>query len=481
MSNVSSLASMTGAAGAAPGVAAVGSQGLGSASVSASGLGGPGPAAVGRGGRVAPWAPIAPGARPIKPVRRLRTLYSQEQADNAIHRERCRADRTGLAFALVLFRMPRSLGASRSLLRLARTVLTRSRTTDEVGWYDDHTVCALLPDTAAEGATRFADNVAGAFEDPSQRPQVTVYTYPGTWGDPGGTPLPTGTTGHAAPVGPVAAGSSTDPKPARRSAAELMPFVSRGLTQTLHERGQLAAGQVAVANLGTGSITAAGPFAPEDGVGLSAAAARPLTVLLAHPMPWWKRGMDVAGALFGLLAFSPVFLAVALAIRFTDPGPVFFRQRRAGLGGRPFQIVKFRTMCVDAEAKKQALRARSEQDGPAFKLTHDPRVTGIGRLLRKTSLDELPQLWNVLKGDMSLVGPRPLPIDEQGNAERWQQTRLDVTPGLTCVWQVEGRSTVTFAEWVRMDVKYIHRRTIWHDLKILFRTIPAVVCRRGAR
>ncbi len=129
-------------------------------------------------------------------------------------------------------------------------------------------------------------------------------------------------------------------------------------------------------------------------------------------------------------------------------------------------------MCVDAEAKKQALRARSEQDGPAFKLKHDPRVTGIGRLLRKTSLDELPQLWNVLRGDMSLVGPRPLPVDEQDGAERWQQTRLDVTPGLTCIWQIKGRSTVTFAEWVRMDVSYIRRRTIWHDVKILAQTVP---------
>jgi lipopolysaccharide/colanic/teichoic acid biosynthesis glycosyltransferase len=187
------------------------------------------------------------------------------------------------------------------------------------------------------------------------------------------------------------------------------------------------------------------------------------------------------GAAAGLIVFSPVFAVAALAIKLSDPGPVFFCQRRAGLGGRPFKIVKFRTMCVNAEAQKQALRARSEQDGPAFKLKHDPRVTGIGRLLRKTSLDELPQLWNVLRGDMSLVGPRPLPIDEQGNAERWQQTRLDVTPGLTCIWQIKGRSTVTFAEWVRMDVSYIRRRTIWHDVKILFQTVPAVLLRRGAR
>ncbi len=403
--------------------------------------------------------PTPPQARPLKPVRRLRTLYSQEQADNAIHRERCRADRTGLPFALVLFRMPRSIGTTRSCLRLARAVLTRSRGTDEVGWYDTDTVCALLPDTAADGANRFADNVAVALRDPGQRPQVTIYTYPTAWFEgahPAATPAATA-------AGVVAAAS-------RRMAAELMPFVSRGMTEALAADGQLAPGHVAVATLAA---------TPADAP--AAAPARPLAVLLARPMPAWKRAMDVLGAAAGLVCFAPVFLAVAAAIRMSDPGPVFFRQRRAGLGGRPFKIVKFRTMCVDAEAKKQALRARSEQDGPAFKLAQDPRVTAVGRLLRKTSLDELPQLWNVLKGDMSLVGPRPLPLDEQGGAERWQQSRLDVTPGLTCVWQVKGRSTVTFDEWVRMDVGYIRRQTIWEDVKILAQTVPAVLLRRGAR
>ncbi len=433
----------------------------------------PAAGAVGVGTDAAPQS-----VRPLKAVRHLRAIYTQEQSDNAIHRERCRADRTGQQFALVLFRIPRSIGPSKSLLRLARNVLTRSRGTDEVGWYDADTVCALLPDTAADGAHRFADNVAAAFRDAAQRPQVTIYTYPGSWLDDVPCEPGRSTTPAVHVTGPA-----TSPSPAgRRSAAELMPFVSRGMTQTLADRGQLPAGQVAVATLDGDTP----PLGAEHGIGLSpataAAAARPLTVLLARPMPWWKRAMDVLGAAAGLVAFAPVFAVAAVAIKLTEPdGPVFFCQRRAGLGGRPFKIVKFRTMCVDAEARKQALRARSEQDGPAFKLKHDPRVTGIGRLLRKTSLDELPQLWNVLRGEMSLVGPRPLPIDEQDGAERWQQTRLDVTPGLTCIWQIKGRSTVTFAEWVRMDVSYIRRRTIWHDVKILAQTVPAVLLRRGAR
>ncbi len=415
-----------------------------------------------------PAVDVGPAPQPVRavrPTRHLRSIYTQEQSDNAIHRERCRADRTGQQFALVLFRMSRSIGPSKSLLRLARTVLTRSRGTDEVGWYDEDTVCALLPDTANDGAHRFADNVTTSLHDAAQRPQVTIYTYPGTWL-------------NNAPCEPTPAAATRDGAtvPVRRATAELMQFVSRGMTETLTARGHLAPGHVAVAQL-TGPrlvTTDAGPAATPT-------TAQPLTVLFARPMPWWKRGMDVLGAAFGLVAFAPVLAAAALAIKITDPGPVFFCQRRAGLGGRPFKIVKFRTMCVDAEARKQALRARSEQDGPAFKLKDDPRVTRVGHLLRKTSFDELPQLWNVLKGDMSLVGPRPLPIDEQDNAERWQQTRLDVTPGLTCIWQIKGRSTVTFAEWVRMDVSYIRRRTVWHDLKIIFQTVPAVLLRRGAR
>jgi lipopolysaccharide/colanic/teichoic acid biosynthesis glycosyltransferase len=203
--------------------------------------------------------------------------------------------------------------------------------------------------------------------------------------------------------------------------------------------------------------------------------------LLVRRLPRWKRVIDMAGAALGLILLSPVMLIAAIAIRFTSHGPVLFKQRRAGLGGNPFWIYKFRTMTTDAEMRKAQLRAMSEQDGPAFKIRRDPRITSVGRFLRETSLDELPQLWNVIKGDMSLVGPRPLPMDESANCDQWQRRRLDVTPGLTCIWQVKGRSRVSFAEWMRMDVNYICRRTLFHDVKILVQTIPAVLLRRGAR
>ena len=207
----------------------------------------------------------------------------------------------------------------------------------------------------------------------------------------------------------------------------------------------------------------------------------PMEDLVIHRPSTVKRLLDVGIAAAVLLPVSPLLAGIAIAIKFTSPGPIIFRQWRTGWGGKPFQIWKFRTMCADAEKQKAALRAISEQDGPAFKLTCDPRVTKIGALLRKTSLDELPQLWNVIRGDMSLVGPRPLPIDEQALCDQWHKSRLDVMPGLTCIWQVKGRSRVSFEEWMRMDLGYIRRYRVWRDLRIMFATVPAVLLRRGAK
>jgi lipopolysaccharide/colanic/teichoic acid biosynthesis glycosyltransferase len=208
---------------------------------------------------------------------------------------------------------------------------------------------------------------------------------------------------------------------------------------------------------------------------------RPMGVLFTRPMPLGKRALDVLGATTILVVSAPIMLLVAAAIKLTSSGPVIFSQRRDAIGGRQFNIYKFRTMSVDAEQRKIALRPFSEQDGPAFKMVNDPRITRLGRFLRKTSIDELPQLFNVLKGDMSLVGPRPLPCDESSRCEPWQRRRLDVTPGLTCIWQVRGRSAVSFSEWIRMDYEYIQSRSLATDVKLILQTIPAVAFSRGAR
>jgi lipopolysaccharide/colanic/teichoic acid biosynthesis glycosyltransferase len=198
-------------------------------------------------------------------------------------------------------------------------------------------------------------------------------------------------------------------------------------------------------------------------------------------MPLWKRALDLVGGTLALILLAPVFLILTLTIRLASPGPAIFRQLRRGRGGRPFVMYKFRSMIEEAESLKAELLPLSEQDGPAFKIKCDPRVTRLGQFLRKTSLDELPQLWNVLRGEMSLVGPRPLPCSESDACLAWQRCRLDATPGLTCIWQVRGRSQVTFNDWVRMDLQYIQRRSFWQDLKILVATIPAVLLRRGAQ
>jgi len=198
-------------------------------------------------------------------------------------------------------------------------------------------------------------------------------------------------------------------------------------------------------------------------------------LLFAKRLPVWKRALDIVGASVGLVLLWPVLLLAAVAIKLDSAGPVFFTQTRKGLGGRPFRMVKFRSMVTDAESRKRELLPLNEQDGPAFKLKSDPRTTAVGRWLRATSIDELPQLWNVLKGDMSLVGPRPLPCDESDACRGWHRRRLDVTPGLTCTWQVKGRSKVSFTQWMRMDAGYASSLSPWNDLKLLLRTVPAVL------
>jgi lipopolysaccharide/colanic/teichoic acid biosynthesis glycosyltransferase len=202
--------------------------------------------------------------------------------------------------------------------------------------------------------------------------------------------------------------------------------------------------------------------------------------LLVRPIPRWKRLFDILGASVGLLFGLPLMAAIATCIKCTSAGPVLFKQRRAGLGGVPFIMLKFRTMQVDAESRKKDLLHLNERPGPAFKLSNDPRVTGLGHFLRRWSFDELPQLWNILRGEMSLVGPRPLPCDEADACNAWQRRRQEVTPGLTCFWQVSDRTIASFDRWVHLDLAYIEQRSLATDLYILFATAPAILFGRGA-
>jgi exopolysaccharide biosynthesis polyprenyl glycosylphosphotransferase len=211
----------------------------------------------------------------------------------------------------------------------------------------------------------------------------------------------------------------------------------------------------------------------------------PLLTLYTGPLDGWpvfiKRGLDLVVSSALLIFLSPLFLITAALIKLTSPGPVFFRQERMGLNKRNFWIYKFRTMVTDAEKKMAELEKLNEVSGPVFKIKNDPRLIPVGKFLRSTSIDELPQLLNVVKGDMSLVGPRPLPLrDCKGFDQDWHRRRFSVRPGITCLWQVNGRSSIPFEKWMELDMQYIDEWSLWLDLKILAGTIPAVLKGSGA-
>ena len=211
----------------------------------------------------------------------------------------------------------------------------------------------------------------------------------------------------------------------------------------------------------------------------------PVMTIQSGPADSWqlimKRVIDIVGSAVLLLALAPLFAIVALLIKFDSPGPILFAQERVGFNKRRFKVWKFRTMVVDAEKKQLKLEHLNEAEGPVFKIRKDPRITRVGELLRRFSIDELPQLVNVLKGDMSLVGPRPLPVrDVERIDKQWHKRRFSIKPGITCLWQVNGRSNIGFNEWVRMDLDYIDKWSLGLDLLILMKTIPAVFKGPGA-
>ena len=208
------------------------------------------------------------------------------------------------------------------------------------------------------------------------------------------------------------------------------------------------------------------------------------TLATGSPDGWphfLKRALDIAVSLAAMFALSPVFLLAAIVVKLTSPGPALFCQERVGLGKRRFCLYKFRTMVADAPKRQWEVERLNEASGPVFKIKNDPRLTRVGKFLRKTSIDELPQLFNVLKGDMSLVGPRPLPVrDYQGFHQDWQRRRFSVRPGITCLWQVNGRSAIPFEKWMELDMQYIDQWSLGLDFKILAKTIPAVIKGAGA-
>ena len=340
--------------------------------------------------------------------------------------ERMRVDRNGSILSILLLRPPKNSSLRDPYLFLGRALAGRLRITDSAGLTHHGQIGVLLPDTPASGARKVAQDICDLFDHDEDRPLCEVLVYPDDsqtkdWSD---NDLPAGQ--DAPSEQPVGISATVESAPAAVSS-----------------------------------------FTAEQ--------------LFAHRMPWWKRATDIAVGGLGLVLAAPVIAVGAGAVMLTSRGGPFFVQQREGLGGRRFNIYKIRTMHPDAEDQKQDLRQHSEQDGPAFKMTQDPRVTRVGQVLRALSLDELPQLLNVVRGEMSLVGPRPLPVEESTRCAAWQRQRLQVTPGITCTWQVHARNQVPFDEWVRMDLAYLRRRSMLHDLRLLLETGPSIVFSKGPR
>jgi lipopolysaccharide/colanic/teichoic acid biosynthesis glycosyltransferase len=365
---------------------------------------------------------------------RLPNVLSVPELEQVFHQERARVDRNERVFSLVVF-IPADDNPE-AVAGLVKSLTDRLRASDTIGQLDAERIGVLLAETDSDGAWKFADNVLERITTDNLNFNCEVYCYPADWGQRDS--------------------AGEDESDATRPT--MIPRLAGD------SRAQMADGRDGLTRIRQGGERPVGDLAP----------------LFVHHVNPLKRTVDIliAGTLLTLL--SPLFLVAAIAIKLTSPGPVIFRQLRAGRSGIPFAFYKFRSMYIDAEERKQSLLAVNEAQGPIFKMRNDPRMTSIGRLLRRSSIDELPQLINVLKGDMTLIGPRPPTLDEVPKYELWQRKRLNAKGGLTCIWQVSGRSEIGFDDWVRMDLRYLEQKSFWLDCKLLFKTVTAVLSGRGA-
>ncbi len=366
----------------------------------------------------------------------------------AFQQERARTDRNDRPFCMVIFWDESNLNYD--LRPLAAHLRSKMRLYDLLGHLDAEHLAVLLPETRPAGAEQFAKKVLAEFQESNSKPgrkiDHEICTYPLD--------------------GPHIDAQDQDP-------SELEPT-------SVFDRGSRAEG-LETPDVTLRSEEGAPGQAQAQAQAQSASPAKDLAQAFLQPVSPFRRTVDILVSGTAILLLAPVYVVAALAVKLTTPGDIIFTQLRAGRGGVPFKFYKFRSMYVDAEARRAALQDQNEHNqGPIFKMKGDPRITRVGKILRKTSIDELPQLFNVLKGDMTLIGPRPPTLDEVANYDLWQRKRLDLTGGITCIWQVSGRSEINFNEWVRMDIDYQRRKSFWFDVKLLFKTIGAVVTGRGA-
>ena len=363
-------------------------------------------------------------------VESSRRVRSAREFASILNRERDRTDRTGQEFSLVVFETGDGPRRSASVRNFVAILAQRIRPTDDIGWLEDGRIAAALPHTVPDGAWKFIENVRRALDESAAAPDCTVYTYPSRW--------ITRTGGESSQAGPY-----DKPAPSQPG----IPFPK--MKHSRVERGDPA---------------------------------QPLEALGPHflqPIPFWKRAIDVFGSLAAMILLSPLALMVALLIMIVSPGPLFFRQERVGYLGRRFTLWKFRTMHVNADAAvhQKHLRELMSSGKEMTKLDNDKdqRIIPFGSILRASGLDELPQLVNVLLGEMSLVGPRPCLSYEASAFLPWQMRRFDAVPGLTGLWQVSGKNRTTFREMMALDVRYAKRPALPLDVMIFLKTVPAIV------
>jgi lipopolysaccharide/colanic/teichoic acid biosynthesis glycosyltransferase len=384
-----------------------------------------------------------------KPLRRgaFNDIHSPEEFQLVLERERARGDRSGNRFSLAVFDFGNTdggNGSSRSVEHLTRILFRRIRLTDTVGWFDDKSIGTVLSGTTGEGAWTFINDVCKMMPKMTSPLAFTVYTYPSDW-------FPKNGESKQLLFTDIIPGFTAEPF---NRPSLCVRYDSQVDTPTVIERD-------------VEEVEA--PFIPVKSV----------ETLFLKPLPLWKRAIDIVGSIIGLVIAAPIMVATAIAIMLTSKGPVFFVQERTGQNCRRFKMYKFRTMVDGAEKQRAKVNHLNSMTGPLIKIDRDPRLTKIGSLLRKTSIDELPQLFNVLKGDMTIIGPRalsPLPSEY----ESWQLRRFAVKPGIACTWQAERRAERDFRKWMRCDLRYMDSASFWVDMRVFFKTVLKVLSGKGA-
>ncbi len=355
----------------------------------------------------------------------MNTISSKKEFSKIVDRERVRSDRTGREFSLIVFEVSGSKDSQSLLYYLSYILDQRVRCYDQIGRLDKSRLGVLLPETTHEGAHKLAADICSSIIPKALHPIYTIITYPSQWKN------------------------LYEDEPPQADRPDAHSDDTGSAEQTIAKSSQ-----------STMSIL------------------QEIEMLLPGRTPLWKRFMDIVFSVTGLIVCSPFFLLMTMFIKIVSPGPVFFKQKRVGYRGKPFTCFKFRTMKSDANTSvhSQHFKNLISNGDPLKKLDHkDDRIIPFGVLMRKTGLDELPQLFNVVRGEMSLIGPRPCIPYEAREYRNWQHRRFDSVPGLTGLWQVSGKNRTTFNEMMRYDISYAHKKSLWLDVKILFKTLPAII------